>query len=254
MFAAGTSRPIRCQLFTSSSFRRCVAAFHAISAPAFRLLLNVAVFGTHQRDVEFFAAPMVSIIKACFRCQNVLQKSALPRFLNPKLTWLALGRDHTDGSRKAKQRIALCRSRSLRNPFWGSPQQNFCLRQLAFAPLSTFIRIAAAPRFVVDCIKNRASHPAYLLGLLALIKCSICSYTADTVYVDQRVYIICQTIFQGALACCSLLSPGRCCGGFALVLYAATLIDFQTGRAPFVHALQGEYGLAVSILAEGAMK
>ena len=53
--------------FTSSSFRCCVAAFHAISAPAFRLLLNVAVFGTHQRDVEFFAAPMVSIRSACFR-------------------------------------------------------------------------------------------------------------------------------------------------------------------------------------------
>ena len=152
---------------------------------------------------------------------------------NPKLTWLALGRDHTDGSRKAKQRIALCRSRSLRNPFWGSPQQNFCLRQLAFAPLSTFVRMTAAPRFFVDCIKNRASHPAYLLGLLALIKCSICSYTADTVYVDQRVYIICQTIFQILpLACCSLLSPGRCCGGFALVLYAATLIDFANRAHP----------------------
>ena len=114
--------------------------------------------------------------------------------------------------------------------------------------------MTAAPRFFVDCVKNRASRPAYLLGLLALIKCSICSYTADTVYVDQRVYIICQTIFQGALACCSLLSPGRCCGGFALVLYAATLVDFAPGRTPLVHALQRKYGLGTLILAEGAMK
>ena len=80
----------------------------------------------------------------------------------------------------------------------------------------------------IELLRRQNHGQAYLLGLLALIKCSICSYTADTVYVDQRVYIICQTIFQGALACCSLLSPGRCCGGFALVLYAATLDGLQT--------------------------
>lgn len=140
-----------CRLLTSSSFQSLVAAFHAISAPAFRLLLNVAVFGTHQRDIEFFAAPLVSVRAACVRWQNVLQKFAQSRFVHSKLTWLALGRDHTDGSRKAKQRIALCRSRSLRNPFWGSPQQNFCLRQLAFAPLSTFVFVAAPPRLLVSC-------------------------------------------------------------------------------------------------------
>ena len=98
---------IACQTVFPLSFLLSVAAFHAISAPAFRLLLNVAVFGTHQRDVEFFAAPQVSAGASALSSQMHCTDKYQSVFLSPKLTWLALGRDHTDGSRKAKQRIAL---------------------------------------------------------------------------------------------------------------------------------------------------
>ena len=36
----------------------------------------------------------------------------------------------------------------------------------------------------------------YLLGLLALIKCSICSYTADTVYGSYMLPILVNQFFR----------------------------------------------------------
>ena len=39
----------------------------------------------------------------------------------------------------------------------------------------------------IELLRRQNHGQAYLLGLLALIKCSICSYTADTVYATHVV-------------------------------------------------------------------
>ena len=55
-------------------------------------------------------------------------------------------------------------------------------------------------------LKKKQSH-AYLLGLLAMIKCSICSYQSDIWYTDHVSVSLSLQFFLGELGCRACTSP-----------------------------------------------
>ncbi len=88
-----------------------------------------------------------------------------------------------------------------------------CVLGSAFSPLLILAGCAFAARCRREC---SGSAEAYLLGLLAMIKCSICSYQCDNGYIfnwifDCHIYF-CQGRFSFELAqvaSCVALAPHK---------------------------------------------
>ena len=88
---------------------------------------------------------------------------------------------------------------------------------------SDIMSSTSAAGFLLRVNKNANVAIAYLLGLLAMIKCSICSYQCDSWYVSNW-----------GLACHNYFSGGRVCYELALALLSVALAwHFARCSTPF---------------------